>query len=338
MKSQAQINAHWSENADNYDDIIQDELASFRVDGWTEKIKSQVDFKQGMRCLDTGCGPGFFSIILSKAGFDVTAIDGSDKMIVKAAENCKKHGADVELFEMDAHHMTFDDDTFDLVVSRNVTHVIRDHGRVYSEWRRVLKPGGVLLIFDANWHLAWNDPEMIQETKRRYKECIEKYGSDFNGNTTFDDEEFSKTHSDLEDNILAGINRPDFDFGVMKAVGFDEISIDRDITENLWDDKEKLLFGNTPMFMIRGINGADHLIEVCTGGCCTRGGAPEVMKAIKNKLGMGEDDTFNKDGRIKVTTSKCLWLCKQPPVIAIDGKLYTDVTPEMAEKLVEEIM
>ena len=207
-------------------------------------------------------------------------------MLAAADANFKKYDVNVKLLDMDAHHMTFDDDTFDLVVSRNVTHAIRDHGRVYSEWRRVLKPGGVLLIFDANWHLAWNDPEMIKETKRRYRECIEKFGSDFSGNTTYDDEEFSKTHSDLKDHILAGIQRPDFDFGVLKAVGFDEITVDRDITENLWDDKEKLLFGNTPMFMIKAIKGADHVVEICTGGCCTRGGGPEVMKAIKDKLGM----------------------------------------------------
>ena len=84
MKSQAQINAQWSGSARIYDDIIQDELASFRVEGWTKLIRAQVDFKPGMKCLDTGCGPGFFSVILSKAGFDVTAIDGAEKMREKA--------------------------------------------------------------------------------------------------------------------------------------------------------------------------------------------------------------------------------------------------------------
>ena len=338
MRSQAEINAKWSESAEIYDDIIQDELASFRVEGWTKLIKSQVDFKEGMKCLDTGCGPGFFSIILSKAGFDVTAIDGAELMREKAKENFKKHGADVELLDMDAHYLDFPDETFDLVVSRNVTHALRDHGRVYSEWKRVLKPGGVLLIFDANWHLAWTEPELREESKRRYKECIDKYGCDYNGNTTYDDEKFDKVHSDVDKHQLAGITRPDFDFGVMKAVGFDEITINRNIIEDLWDDKEKLIFGHTPMFMIRGVKGPDHLIEVCMAGCCKRNGAEEILKAIKNKLGIPENETTTPDGKIKAVESGCLWLCKQPPVISVDGKLYTSVDAEKAESIIDELM
>lgn len=335
MKSQAQINAQWSGSARIYDDIIQDELASFRVEGWTKLIRAQVDFKPGMKCLDTGCGPGFFSVILSKAGFDVTAIDGAEKMREKADKNFKKYDVDVELFDMDAHYLAFEDDTFDLVVSRNVTHALRDHRRVYSEWRRVLKPGGVLLIFDANWHLAWSDPDMREESRKRYKECIDKYGSDYNGNTFYDDDIFDKIHKDVEEHQLAGITRPDFDFGVMKGVGFDEISIDRDITKELWDDKEKLIFGNTPMFMIRGVKGPEHLIEVCMAGCCKRNGAEKILKAIKNKLGIEPGKNTTADGNIKAVESGCLWLCKQPAVISVDGKLYTDMNQETAVDVVE---
>ena len=253
IKTQEEINEQWTDAADNYDEIIQDELASFRVEKWTELIKSQVDFREGMKCLDTGCGPGFFSIILSQAGFEVTAIDGAEKMREAASENFRKKGVNVELLDMDAHEMTFADDTFDLIVSRNVTHAFRDHPRAYSEWRRVLKPGGVLLIFDANWHLAWTDDELREDSKRRYKECIEKYGSDYSGNTSYDDEKFNKVHTDVHDHPLGLLKRPDFDIGVLRGIGFDEIIYDRDITEDLWDDKEKLIFGNTPMFMIRAV-------------------------------------------------------------------------------------
>lgn len=253
MKTQEEINKYWSEGSENYDRIIHDELASFRVDGWTKLIKRQVDFKEGMKCLDTGCGPGFFSIILSKAGFDVTAIDGAEGMRRKAAKNFKEHGVDIELLDMDAHDMTFEDNTFDLIVSRNVTHALRDHRTVYSGWRRVLKPGGVLLIFDANWHLAWMDPETRKESIQRYKECIEKFGSDFNGNTTFDENKFKDTNGAAREHLLGQLRRPDFDYGVLKGVGFDEISFDRDIIEELWDDKEKQIFGNTPMFMVRAV-------------------------------------------------------------------------------------
>ena len=45
--------------------------------------------------------------------------------------------------------------------------------------------------------------------------------------------------------------RPDWDCGILRAVGFSDITYDRDITGPLWDDKEKLVYGNTPMFLLR---------------------------------------------------------------------------------------
>ncbi|WP_269849317.1 class I SAM-dependent methyltransferase [Methanosarcina horonobensis] len=47
---------------------------------------------------------------------------------------------------------------------------------VYREWQRVLNPGGVLLIFDANWNLHYYDENLMEEVKHREKLCIEKYG------------------------------------------------------------------------------------------------------------------------------------------------------------------
>ena len=57
----------------------------------------------------------------------------------------------------------------------------------------------------------------------------------------------------MHDHPLGLLKRPDFDIGVLRGVGFDDVTYDRDITEELWDDKEKLIFGNTPMFMIRAV-------------------------------------------------------------------------------------
>ena len=90
--------------------------------------------------------------------------------------------------------------------------------------------------------------------------------------------------------------------------------------------------------MIRGVKGPDHLIEVCMAGSCQRNGAEEILKAIKNKLGIPENETTTPDGKIKVTESGCLWLCKQPPVISVDGKLYTNVDEDKAESIIDELM
>lgn len=42
----------------------------------------------------------------------------------------------------------------------------------------------------------------------------------------------------------------DWDAKVLKELSFKDVLFNRDITENLWDDKEKLLYGASPMFMV----------------------------------------------------------------------------------------
>ena len=49
---------------------------------------------------------------------------------------------------------------------------------------------------------------------------------------------------------LGNLIRPDWDVCILQAVGFTDITFKRVITGPLWDDKEKLIYGHTPMFMI----------------------------------------------------------------------------------------
>ncbi len=83
-----------------------------------------------------------------------------------------------ELLQEDFGALPFQDGTFDLVVSRNVTHIIREHLKVYGEWLRVLKPGGVLLIFDANWHLPYQPGPVREEAIRREREGLKNMAAD----------------------------------------------------------------------------------------------------------------------------------------------------------------
>ena len=52
---------------------------------------------------------------------------------------------------MDAENLYFADNTFDVVISRNLTWTLPNPQKAYSEWYRVLKPQGILLNFDADY-------------------------------------------------------------------------------------------------------------------------------------------------------------------------------------------
>ncbi len=102
---------------------------------------------EGTRVLEVGVGIGInFPYYPHTAR--VTAIDISERMIERAKARSKRLGADVELELMDAQHLPFDAETFDVVVATFVFCSVPDPIAGLSEARRVLRPGGQLLLLE----------------------------------------------------------------------------------------------------------------------------------------------------------------------------------------------
>ena len=104
----------------------------------SEWISSTTGLKTG-KVLDLGCGPGFFSIPLASADYDVVGIDYSYEMVARATENASRTGVQPVFMRMDAQSMTFADESFDLIVSRDVLWNLEYPEKAYSEILRVLK-------------------------------------------------------------------------------------------------------------------------------------------------------------------------------------------------------
>ena len=104
-----------------------------------------------MDILDVGTGTGFFAILLAEKGHRVEGIDLTPAMLEEARRLAKQRNLDITFREMDAQNLAYPDGTFDVVISRNLTWTLPDPERAYASWFRVLKPGGVLLNFDAEY-------------------------------------------------------------------------------------------------------------------------------------------------------------------------------------------
>ncbi|WP_166355795.1 methyltransferase domain-containing protein [Phytoactinopolyspora limicola] len=98
----------------------------------------------GHRVLDAGCGSGPLSAALRAKGAIVTGFDASPAMITLArrrlGENADLHVADLN------QPLPFDDDVFDDAVASLVLHYLQDWTGPLAELRRVLKPGGRLVL------------------------------------------------------------------------------------------------------------------------------------------------------------------------------------------------
>ena len=104
-------------------------------DKWIKKILENAPDKDKMRILDIGCGPGFFTINLSKLGHDVTGIDISSEMVTVAKENAEEQGLTCDFKVMNANTLEFPDNTFDLIINRVVTWTLPDLYECYRSQR-----------------------------------------------------------------------------------------------------------------------------------------------------------------------------------------------------------
>ena len=73
-------------------------------------------------------------------------------MLMEAKKNAGEAADRIRFLEMNAEALDFEDAAFDVVISRNLTWNLPHPDAAYAEWARVLKPGGLLLNFDANWY------------------------------------------------------------------------------------------------------------------------------------------------------------------------------------------
>ena len=116
-------------------------------------ILDRADVAPGDRVLDVGTGPGYLALAASDlVGPDGNAvgIDASPEMIDRARTRAASAGSHAEFLVAAAETLPFDDDSFDVVVSRLVFHHLPGDVKaaVLDEMARVLKPGGRILIVD----------------------------------------------------------------------------------------------------------------------------------------------------------------------------------------------
>lgn len=145
------IKYYWEQRSSDFARQSFAEMQNEKFSLWTNELKQVMGERTGLQILDVGTGSGYMALLLASAGNKVTGIDLCDNMInsAKALRDVLKLEAD--FLVNDAQQLPFADNSFDLLITRNLTWTLPNLEKAYNEWYRVLRPEGILVNFDADF-------------------------------------------------------------------------------------------------------------------------------------------------------------------------------------------
>ena len=128
-----------------------------------EQVASSFTLPSGSKVLDAGCGEGATAMFLAKNfGYDVMGIDLLTESIEIAESRVKDSKLPIS-FLVEITKLPFADNTFDGLYAIETFIHSSDPSATLSEFRRVLKPGGQLVIADYTWAVRDKLPSKYQQ-------------------------------------------------------------------------------------------------------------------------------------------------------------------------------
>jgi len=132
------------------------------------------------RVLEIGCGAGSLAIALARSGFAVEAVDHSAAMVELTRRHARETGMDNRIHAAieDVHELSFEDESFDLIVALGVINWLHDLRKALAEITKVLKLGGYAVLNSARAHALLNPlaipafESILERVKREFERVV----------------------------------------------------------------------------------------------------------------------------------------------------------------------
>lgn len=147
-----EIRAYWSARAATFDlqpghEIFSDAERS----AWHALIQRHLGQGEERAALDLGCGTGVVSRLMEEMGYAVTGMDWAEPMLERARAKAVARSSTTRFLLGDAERTLEPSGRYDVVIARHLVWTLVDPAATFAEWRRVLRPGGRLLVVDGDF-------------------------------------------------------------------------------------------------------------------------------------------------------------------------------------------
>ena len=155
------VRRHWDQRAATFDDLPHHGLhTDDQRRAWLARAAAWAG-AEPVDVLDIGCGTGFFSLQFAELGHRATGLDIAESMLDLARAKAGQAGVDIRFDLGDAERSAYPAASFDLLVERHVIWTLPNPAVALTQWARILRPGGLLVLVEGDWNRTEIHPDYV---------------------------------------------------------------------------------------------------------------------------------------------------------------------------------
>ena len=170
------VSDYWNERSINFDEAPNHNWQTLeQKQAWLDLLR-ELAGAEPVPALDLGCGTGFLGLLLAELGHTVTGVGIAPEMIARAEQKSANASLATIWRVGDVEMLPDADDTYGFATGRHLIWTLPNPAEALKEWRRVLRPGGRIALFEFGGRWGADSAQSSPSVYEPYKAALPYYG------------------------------------------------------------------------------------------------------------------------------------------------------------------